>query len=587
MKRALCMILTLSITLSLLALLISCGGGGDDDDQTQSGPTIVDGYIYPPYHDYGRDTVNFEDMKYTRPDFDAAKRKFEEAAALVSDGDISELTALYKEAEELYENASGMTALIGAMYAKSDNDASMLAEYESAASALSELSVSADIARTSAALCSHAENISAEVYGGVLLERYGKFGEYSPSLKTLLYEEAELIHNYEFASSKVTLTFEEVTGTFDYIVETLMLDKIATPSKYAELYFAYSDALSEYRTNVYTEILKCRSKIASRLGVDSYLEYSYSIAGYDPDEVGRLIQYAKSYILPVYDAAAPMYSEFTENTNPGLLSAENLINSLYRTFESMNGELFSVYCYMLQYKLWSLSDEGDGYTSYISGYNAPFIFSGSSSMMSDYSEFLRLFGQYTFLFKSNGADMNGAVGRTAETAMLLLVPFYISSGNSDAVEYLTLASRLSVTDNIITGIMLAVFEESAYSLGYDSVTKEALDQFSREAMLECGMDGSSLSDDFGIEDILKMEDLYLRGGCGADLLVSGIISAELLSRESENSGSGVGAYLAFLSSGSSLSAALSGAGLPSPFSEETVRDASEAISRSLFGNSEQ
>ena len=220
------MILTLSITLSLLALLISCGGGGDDDDQTQSGPTIVDGYIYPPYHDYGRGTVNFEDMKYTRPDFDAAKRKFEEAAAHVSDGDISELTALYKEAEELYENASGMTALIGAMYAKSDNDASMLAEYESAASALSELSVSADIARTSAALCSHAEKISAEVYGGVLLERYGKFGEYSPSLKTLLYEEAELIHNYEFASSKVTLTFEEVTGTFDYIVETLMLDAI-------------------------------------------------------------------------------------------------------------------------------------------------------------------------------------------------------------------------------------------------------------------------------------------------------------------------------------------------------------------------
>ena len=349
----------------------------------------------------------------------------------------------------------------------------------------------------------------------------------------------------------------------------------------------YTEAYEAETDKITLELIKIRRKIADTLGYNSYVDVAYKIHGYThtPEEM-------QTFINNIYTYLAPFYVNYISNVSlsqPLEKNYQRLLNILYGTYENMGEEVFEIYSYMLQHKLYSMASSSDtrlsnSFTSYISSNNSPFIFVNLKNNISDVSTISHEFGKFTYYYLNKTKPYSEDISEVyAYTTQLLT---YATENRMLAEDKLRL--KFSTITSIVKGVLqncaLASYELAIYSLSEEEISAERLKEISAEVnrrMYEATNYEISFSKtgyDFTTSMTNPMS-LQLNA-------VSAIPAFEIFFAEIKNQGDGVELYNSLLNTGDcDFNTLITTLSLSSPFDEEVIRQIVNKISNHTLGTS--
>ena len=571
----------------------SNGGGSGGGDNA---PTLV----VPAYKDYGRGTIDFENIVYLRPDIDAAVEAFNRVSEQVKINEISfaEQLEAIKQTDDLYFEISAMYSYANIMTSRDSTSQKWSEEYEYISVNYPKFAQAVEKLFVSCAASPHAESFETEYFGDGLVEKYLDGGSYSDAAVALMAAEAELESEYsKLNTSTVIISHDGKEKSAQYFLD-YYYEKYAD-SPYAEntyLYYVtlitslYYQEYAELAKPIYIDLLKIRRLIADELGLQSYTEYAYEAFGHDytPAEMLGLLEEIGEYVMPLF---AKLYRDvFSGYAIPdGIrnIHENDIINTLYYAFTAMDGDLAEAYSYMLQHGLYDIKGDGtsryDGaFTVYIDTYNAPFIFVSTAGNITDAFTVAHEFGHFFDNFVNYGSSSSLDLAEVSSQALELLSLSGLDTVlREEIVDYLLVLKISELLGTLRTQGLYAMFEHKAYELDYDEITEEKLS----EILAECEQTFAYPENTFSLGDILLVPHVVLYPEYVQAYCTSALVSLEIFFTEQKSSGAGLAAYKELVSRGedSSFKTDLASIGLASPFDAGFIKNMVDEIHLLLCG----
>ena len=615
MKR----IISLILALTLIFLSSGCkkqvppdnipdDDNGGENSQNQSTGTTQTTIVVPTYKDYGRDTVDFNNLTYSRPDLADAIARFEECAALVEANELSfdKQVEAIKALEAAYSSIESMYTL-AQIYSKKDSSVEFWQDeylylskgYPAFAKSVENLLVA----------CSLSEHKSAfeEDYFGYNLDEYLDGGDYTDELVALLEEEAIKEAEYSsFSTATVNITYSSIgsfsfSGTVDEVYKQAeeKFGKDSTQYKNATIVIneLYKQKVKELATPIYVDLIKIRRLIADELGYDTYIDCAYENLGYDysPEDMRELLKNVGAYIAPVADRLNSVtFTSYFQKNNQPRLSDVDLINALYSVYSGAGSELCDAYSYMLQHKLYDIAPSsqnryGGAFTAYVEDNNSPFIFMSTTGFMQDYSTLAHEFGHFYdgYVNYGNGAslDLSEVSSQGLEYLTILRLRSKLKMVDYEYLEYLSMYTTLNAV--LLEQSFYAAFEHKVYSLDYDEISVKGLSTAANEAFYD--IYGNYPESGTNLLQYIIMPHTIIYP-CYVESYVSSAIPAlEIFFLESYRtgeSGKGFEAYNTLIHRANddvSFIEKLQEAGLSNPFEQDTVKNIANLIHYQILG----
>ena len=568
----------------------------DDTDNSGSSPSANAAIIVPEYKDYQRGTVSFSSLSYSRPGFAKIIAAFDDASEAIDGGTLSaeEELELIRELEDDFELVQDMNALSFIYYSKNSLDDFWLAEYEyntknyaAFAKAVEQLYVSAANSKNKGYL--------EENYFGVSLDEYVSGGIYTDEVVAILGEEAELEAEYAALSpDTVEIIYKDET-----LPASEMKEKYGTSLSVSTLIDElYSAERTSRAKEIYINLLKVRSRLATELGYDSYLEFAYetSLTEYTYADMTDLFANVKSYAVPVLESLSSygLFNYINSTSSPSL-SHISVANRLYYTYQSLDAELFDIYSYMLQHGLYEFSTNSqDGftssYTTYIPGNNSPFLYISTTDTIKDYLTVAHEFGHFTDAYVNGGladsVDVAELYSQSLELLTLAHIDNYLTANNYTCIRSYATANVLGT---LLTQSFFSLFEHKAYELAYDDISEESLNNLANEAYFY--FYGTELDSDYAFSQVftqllqLQIVDypFYVQSYCTSLIGALQVFFAEI---DDDSSRSGIEIYKELLDRSDApdeLVPLLASAGLMSPFDSEAMLYVANSIHEYIRG----
>lgn len=577
------------------------GTGGDPTPQPQNpGPTIV----VPEYKDYGRGTVNFSTITYTRPGIQALASAFDEVAAYVSadsksaDEQISDIRAL----EPQLESVKTMCALVDINQKK--NSANEFWRGEAAYVGLYYPLLTQSVEKLLAA-CARSEHKEAfeEGYFGYSLDKYASDTVYTDEVVALMQREAELESQYSsLSTATVEISYKRIgsdrvfEGTVDEVKLQLKEYFGNDQKSYNDILplidNLYKQELSKIVKPLYVELLKVRRLIADELGYGSYVELAYGnmAYGYSDADMMSLLSDIGVYIREISsELQSNVFGVYFQTQSTPAEDRVTVINNLYKVYSELGGSYKDAYSYMLQHGLYDISDKQENrydgaFSTYLDSNESPYLFVTTTGFIKDYNAVAHEFGHFLDAYVNLGSEDSLMAMEVSSQALELLTLLKLKSvlytPEYKYLEYYTVYSFLK--DALLTQSFYSAFEHLAYSLDYDKISEAALEAVIDEAytlILGEGVSSISLSD-----VIIPHTVLY---PCYVESYVtSAFISLDIFFSEVEESGEGFRLYEGLLKREDkdlSFEERLVMAGIDSPFSKDKVKDTANSIYHYLTG----
>ncbi len=577
----------------------SGGGSGDGSGDTKPKEDYHDKIKVPEYKDYERDTINFSDITYERPNIDAAISAFNNVIGLIEENTISfeDQIAAIEALEPTYSSILTMNAFAQIYNSKDSSNEFFATEHAYISENYPAFAQTIEKMYVAAANSPHAERFEDEYFGEELIEEYRDGGILSDNMVKLLADEAALEAQYSSISTATTeVTFKGDTDTVDNLLGKYKRLYAEGSKEYTTAYTAIMQAY-EYKvedicTEIFVSLVQIRRLIADELGHDSYITYAYDNfeRDYTPSQMSAFLDDISEHILPAY---AQLYSYvfyyyFLEAT-PGELQLDTLINGTYDTLEIMDEELHEAFSYMLQHKLYDVeltetNRMPGAFTTYLYDYNAPFIFMSASGDASDYSTLFHEFGHFADYYINYGDDTSIDQSEVSSQGLELIMLEYLSGRLSeDDAQYLKYNALCSALEVLIYQGFYARCEELIYSIPYDDITKANLDRAVTTAAGEFGFNTkyvNSISFIFMTHTFLY--PFYVQSYC-----TSVVPALELYFMECEEEGAGLAAYLKVIDRNCetelTFEETLVAAGLSSPFEEGLLAKLADDIYYAIMG----
>ena len=460
MKKLIAIILLICMLTSLAACKKSDGNEDpgdkkedvttDKEDQNpmDTAPTIV----VPEYKDYGRGSVDFDSIIYTRPDIEAVIDAFEAVTDTVTGNEknVAEQIADLGALESPLSSVKTMYSMIEINRNKNSSiqfwigEAAYVGEYYPLLTqAVENLLVA----------CARSVNKAAfeSDYFGYSLDEYVEGGIYTDEAVSLMQRESELEAEYSsFSTATVEITYtrfgvdEPFRGTVDEVKSQLKEyfgnDTTAYNNSLINVNNLYKQKLNELSKPIYIELVKTRRLIADELGYDSYTDLAYENLGYDysDEELLALLGDVAKYVFTVTDA---LTTEVFKGYEPPKASVDNvtLINTLYSVYSDLGGTYKDAFSYMLQHGLYDISGKAENryegaFSTYLDSNASPYIFITTSGNMSDYTVTAHEFGHFLDGYVNFGAEDSLSIMEVSSEAMELLTLARLK-GILDSAEY--------------------------------------------------------------------------------------------------------------------------------------------------------
>ena len=562
MKKKLTAILAM-----LFALLFLCGSA------------LPNGW----FREDGTDEIlRFDDMPYERPD-PAVFRTYEERVnqTLQNGGGYRRLVALLDEVFNRYFSASTMSTIADIQSCRNLSDAHWSAEYAACLSALTEIeTIMEDIYLTCGA-SPFGERLEREYFGPGFMAEYGENAEekLSDAYVALLERENELLVEYRniIADPTVMVNGSEVP------VSDILYD-VWDDRDYDNLLNAYYEKYNPILGDLYLRLMAVRKEQARELGYKDYAEMMFDI-GFDRDysvEEGQaFLDSVKKWLLPVYKRCMneERYAELME----GYVSEEQLFGVLETTAHGLGGEVLQAYEFMRRNELADLRTDDNkadmSFTTYLSEYEAPFLFVNPYEDRSDIITVTHEFGHYAEEYISYCAYSSMDLAEVFSQAMqfLSLRPLTVALGEQ-SVAALRQLNLYDVLDTFLWETLYAEFEFRAFRLENPSTAD--LNALMWSLFREYGLD-----EYYGEGDVIDWVDIshfFEQPFYVISYPVSACCALEIYERDMQADGAGLDSYLRLADTEEiGIVAAAAEAGLQNPITDQRVQAVASFLASQL------
>ncbi len=601
MRKLTAMMLAVILLSLHLICLSSCEGGDGGDNppvEPNPDPDSMDTIVVPEYKDYGRGTVNFSDIYYSRPDIDGAIASFDAVSDSIDKNEIDYGTQLasINSLEECYNNILTMSAYATVFSSKNTADEYWTSEDKFITTKYPSFSQAVERLFVSAANSPHAEKFEEDYFGNDLIEKYRGGGRYTDELVSLMASEAALEADYSVLSeATVTVTYNGKTDTYSNIIkfyeETYGHNAAPTVEAKKACAALYESELNRISGEIMVDLFRLRGEISDALGYDSYSEFAYEniYHDYSEDEFISFAEGIADYILPVYVKLSNYIFNQYQTSDLQKTDVIPLINNTYKMMEKADSDLFEIYSYMLQHGLYEISGTestrfNGAFTTYLDTYSAPFIFMSASGDASDYMTLCHEFGHFADAYMNDNDQTSMDLAEVSSQAFEMLSLTKLNGVlSSSTVKTLTVYELERSLSAIVFQAFYAMFEHYAYQIPYENVSRETLGHAVSEAASFIGLNSAYLNDVYYVMiPHLFLYPFYVQSYC-----TSAAVSLDIYFTELEDEGEGLAIYKDLIDRGEdelTFVEHLTNAGLDSPFNDNYLRDIANKVHFKLLGS---
>lgn len=459
----------LSAALAALFFLSACGLGSDSITSSASGSGEAATYNAPVLPDITHEDVTLSDMTYVRPDVEGMYAAMEDLQNGIKRGKAAEdMIAAYQTLQEQYSHADSMLSLIYLLYAFDVTNTVNRDEYAYLQSALSELDaqmqgVSAQLFASS----EKAQQLARESFGEGYVDAIMDDNLYDDAtVQELLDQEEQLILQYDNLSATFTLLDNGTYWSFADIVTDVSLSN----EEYYRLYDAYCAAFQQEAGPIFQKQVGIRTQIAALLGYADYATYCYDTYGrdYSPSDARTLHAAVKKYIAPVFIQASEQND--TSDLGAADFGEDAFFSALSSSSIAFSPLLAEPVTYMLQNRLYDVNDSSvkmdSSFTTYISDYRAPYIFSSWSGSADDVATILHELGHFTNYYHNavvgySAGDSLDLAEVDAQALVLLLFEDY-ESFYGDLADQARTSALIDAMYSLLSGCMEDEFQQDVY-----------------------------------------------------------------------------------------------------------------------------
>ena len=575
MKKRYLMILSMLLT---VCLLCSCS----------TVPAALSDLFSHEREDYAvREICRFEDMPYERPDLKTMRDKAAEIEKALADGmRFRKVTGLLDELFAMYNTADTMITIADIRNCQDLTDEYYAAEYAWCAAAQAEISQIMEQVYLACGSSQYGERLEEEYFWEGFLEDYGPESEgmLTDEYVALSAEESELIAQYRSLVGNPTI---EIGGE-----EWFLDDWIYNAENDQEVMLGYNAFYNKYNPvlgEIYLRLVQLRKEEAEVLGYDSFAGMQFEL-GYGRDftveESDRFIDCVRELLVPLYEKLEQ--SGVRESIWYSVVDEQDLEDILETVSYVLGDEAWEAYEFMKKYELFDLRISNDkpdmSFQTYLSDYEAPFLFMNPYGSSEDVLTVTHEYGHYVESFASFNTYRTMDLAECFSQAMqyLALEPMKELFADEEVENFLRM-NLIDTLDTYVQQASFAAFERAVFEMQDPSVEK--LNALSLELAKEYGYyDG--VNADYYAKSWIDIPHFFEQPFYVISYPVSAGIALEIYELELDKPGAGFDKYLELAETEESgLISAADEAKLQNPLSADRVREIAGFLERELIGTS--
>ena len=429
--------------------------------------------------------VNFNDIEYVRPDTAELRVAIDDVAQAIEYGDgLRHIMELLDECYSQYYNFNTMYALAEIKACQDLSD-----EYYAAELAWCEENYApvSQMMEEMYFLCGQSDiawELEENYFWEGFAEDYGpdKDSFYNDELMELLGEEAELMAQYRSILSKPTIELDGKELDYYSFIESCDEDE------YYKAQYLYYEKYNEPLGEVYVSLVKLRREIAEAAGYEDYrqMQFEYFFErSYSPGQADSYAADVKEHIVPVYKEL--MAGEPWLQLEYEYLSEDSLHDALRLAAKKMGGHIDNAFEFMSRYNYYDIelrpSKAEMSFQTYLSSYQAPFLFLDPYGDTEDILTFAHEFGHYVDAWYNGEIYENIDATECFSQAMEYLMLCYADEQHRENLERMKLLDTL---DLYVQQAAFYEFEKRVYETKADSLDVDYINGLYLQLSLEYG-----------------------------------------------------------------------------------------------------
>ena len=531
--------------------------------------------------DTRKDIPSFSEIEYVRPDIEQFKADVEKVKQTLEGGSLSEVQESIEKCYEHFYNFDTMYTIANIRSCINMNDEFYAEEYAWCSNNYPAIQQLMEEMYYACGASEMAEKIEEKVLWEGFAEEYAPGGDAALSEKVvkLMEKESELLNEYRTLNASPSIELKDGTEV-DYGSALSELQD----EDYRDAMLSYYDKYNEDFAEIYIELVKTRNALAQELGFDNYEQMQYYFffeRDYSPED-------AAAYIADIREHMVPFYKEYMK-TEPyadivyNLADEGKLLFALKSASHNMGKEVEEAFDFMIDGGFYDISFSANkapmSFQTYLSDYEAPYIFIDPVGDVEDIITFSHEFGHFLDAYVNYNAYETVDVAEIFSQAMEYLMLFYYGGALSDEEqETLINIKVLDTLEMYVQQASFAEFESIVYSTDPELLSADFLNDLSLQLAIDYGYyDGEN-------------EEYFAKSWC--DIVhffempfyiitypVSNDAAMQIFELEMEESGKGLEKYLEILPReyGSFMETVTAG-GLQSPFVPGRIQQIVEDMS---------
>ena len=442
----------------------------------------------------GLDMLPFDEMEYIRPDLDVLRQAIRAVEDALAEGGIRTVIRRLDDCYSAYYSFQTMYSLADIRSCQDLSDAYYAAEFAWCNESYSTVQ---QLMEELLYLCGGsdmAQKLEEQYFWQGFAEEYADASKASlnDEVVSLMRRESALLAEYRAMAANPTLEVgDREVDYYSHVSELSGAEQLEAMDSYYEKY-------NEEFARIYIDMVKVRHELAAALGFDSYEEMQYIYyfeRDYSPEDAEAYIQDIKTYMIPFYKEV--MAREPYSDVSYEYLSDSRLREIIGGAARQIGGDVKKAFDFMTAYDLYDirLSDRkaAMSYQTYLTDYEAPFVFLSPYGDMEDVLSFSHEFGHYVDAYVNYDAyetiDVAECFSQGMEYLMLSYYDQVLSRGETANL------CRMKMLDSLETYIQqasFAEFETVVYSTDPEHLSARMLNDLSLQLAIDYGYyDGSS------------------------------------------------------------------------------------------------
>ena len=482
MKKKILRVLALLLAVFLLAGCSSLKQTAEDFVNAVSGVS-VNGV------QHGTGMIHFDSMEYSRPDLETLRADIDAVEEALLDGaSYAALSSLLDVCFADYYRFYTMYNLADIRSCQDLTDEYYAAEYSWCDENYYVVQQLFDELYYACAAAPQAQELEERYFWEGFTEQYSDADSsyYNDEAVELMQEESSLIAEYRALMANPTIDRDGAEESYFDIIHELEGEEFN--SALVQYYEKYNPDFAD----IFIRLVDVRNRLARTLGFESYEQmqyYFYFERDYTPEQAAAYVADIKEYMVPFYleVMAEQPYEQLWYNH----VSEMQLYNILASVAGQIGGQVEEAFDFMGQYGLYDISVSTKkvsmSFQTYLSDYEAPFLFLDACGDTEDILSFAHEFGHYVDAYVNFDAYETIDVAEIFSQAMEYLTLSRLESAmDREEAENVTRMKLLDTLELYVQQASFAEFESRVYAMGAENLSAEILNDLSLQLAKDYG-----------------------------------------------------------------------------------------------------